>query len=282
MTCTYLFRTHERMKLSHLTDKCLLTEMFFLAQRERALLVQVLWHLKEIDRRKLYSDQKCGSLFEYCVKVLKYSEGAASRRVSASRLLRDLPELAENIQAGELNLTQLNQAKNFFHEMGIENAKEKKKIIGEIKGKTLKETEAILDSKRENQPQAKVTIRLNKETFETLTQLKALKGHSCPDLDVLIMKMAKIALREWDPTVVRKSRTVGEGKSRYVQVAVKSQVWQRDHGKCTICGSNFALELDHIQPYARGGKTVVENLRLLCRNCNQRKGREMFNYSARR
>lgn len=249
--------------------------MLFLTQRERSLLAQVLWHLKEIDRRKLYSDQKCGSLFEYCVKVLKYSEGAASRRVSACRLLRDLPEIAENIQAGELNLTQLNQAKNFFHEMGLQGSGEKKKIIDEIKGKTLRETEEILDSKRENQTKPKVTVRLNKETYDELTRLKALKGHSCPDFDVLIMKMAKIASREWDPTYVGKKRILGKGQGRYVQVGVKAQVWQRDQGKCTVCGSNYALELDHMQPFAMGGKTLPQNLRLLCRNCNQRKAKEM-------
>ena len=56
------------------------------------------------------------SLFDYCVKVLKYSEGQASRRVSGCRLLQDLPALAEKIEEGALNLTQLNQANFFFRE----------------------------------------------------------------------------------------------------------------------------------------------------------------------
>jgi 5-methylcytosine-specific restriction endonuclease McrA len=264
------------MKLSHLTDKNLLIEMISLVQRERALLAQVLWHLKEIDRRKLYSDQKCGSLFEYCVKVLKYSEGQASRRVSACRLLKELPELADTIQKGELNLTQLNQAKGFFHEMGIVTPDEKKKIINEIKGKTIRETEVILENKKGDKPSRKVTVALNQETLETLKKLQALKAHSCPDLDSVIMKMAEVASEAWDPTINYRRRKLGEGKSRYVQVGVRAEVWERDCGKCTQCGSIYALEIDHIKPYAQGGKTLPENLRLLCRNCNQRKGAIAF------
>jgi hypothetical protein len=32
------------------------------------------------------------------------------------------------------------------------------------------------------------------------------------------------------------------------------------------------LEIDHIQPESRGGKATIENLQLLCRNCNRTKG----------
>lgn len=264
------------MKLAHLTDKTLLLEMISLVQRERALLAEILWRLKEIDRRKLYSDQKCGSLFEYCVKILKYSEGQASRRVTASRMLKDLPELAILIKSGEINLTQLNQAKHFFDEMGCTSPNEKKKIINEIKGKTVKETEEILWKKKDPTLPQKVSVSLKKETVEALQKVKALKAHSCTDLDALLMKMTELALKEWDPTVVKRQRATGTGEGRFVQVGVKAEVWRRGEGKCANCDSIFALELDHIHPYGMGGKTTVENLRLLCRNCNQRRGQKAY------
>ena len=267
------------MKLAHLTDKTLLLETISFVQRERTLLAEILWRLKEIDRRKLYSDQKCGSLFEYCVKVLKYSEGQASRRVTASRMLNDLPELAEDIKSGSINLTQLNQAKHFFNEMGEMNNSEKKEIIDEIKGKTIKETEKILWDKKDHEAPQKVSVILKKETVEALNMLRGLKAHSCPDLDSLIMKMIETASKEWDPTVVKKQRSPGKGESRYVQVGIKAKVWKRDEGKCKICESSFALEIDHIHPYSLGGRTKEDNLQLLCRNCNQRKGMEQFKRS---
>ena len=87
------------MNLKPLSDKTLLARTLTLAREEREILLQVLWHLKEIEARKLYSDLRCAGLFEYCVKVLKYSEGQASRRISAMRLLKEIPNIAKSIEA---------------------------------------------------------------------------------------------------------------------------------------------------------------------------------------
>jgi len=64
--------------------------------------------------------------------------------------------------------------------------------------------------------------------------------------------------------------------ARHVPAETRRQVWQRDGGQCTFkndsgrrCGSRRDLELDHIQPFARGGRTSVDNLRLRCRAHNQ-------------
>jgi|APTNR8051073442_1049403.scaffolds.fasta_scaffold25603_2 hypothetical protein len=54
--------------------------------------------------------------------------------------------------------------------------------------------------------------------------------------------------------------------------SVRAEVWRRDQGKCTTCGSNANLQYDHIIPVARGGATTVMNLQLLCQRCNQAKG----------
>ena len=51
---------------------------------------------------------------------------------------------------------------------------------------------------------------------------------------------------------------------------VKRIVWHRDDGKCTLCSSHYALEFDHIKPFSKGGGETPENLRLICRTCNQR------------
>lgn len=70
------------MHLCHLTDRVLLQETKSLAKTERDLSIKVLHHLKEFERRRLFSDLRYGSLFEYTVKELGYSEPEAARRLS--------------------------------------------------------------------------------------------------------------------------------------------------------------------------------------------------------
>src|SRR5690606_13044895 len=55
------------------------------------------------------------SLHEFLVKELQYSDGAAHRRISAMRLVGDVPEAKESIASGALPLTTASQVQNFFH-----------------------------------------------------------------------------------------------------------------------------------------------------------------------
>jgi hypothetical protein len=97
-----------------MTDKELHSKLLSLVREERRLLADILTHLKEVERRKLYSDYKRTSLFDYAVKELGYSEDQAQRRIEAMRLLKDLPEIAPAIRDGRLTITNIAQANQFF------------------------------------------------------------------------------------------------------------------------------------------------------------------------
>ena len=86
------------------------------AQRERDSTIEVLHFLAEVDRRKLYFQHQKTSLWAYCRFVLKFSEGATSRRISSMKLLREVPEIEAKVESGELNLTTLSQASTFFNQ----------------------------------------------------------------------------------------------------------------------------------------------------------------------
>ena len=55
---------------------------------------------------------------------------------------------------------------------------------------------------------------------------------------------------------------------------MKRLVWIRDQGQCAFvgtqgrCEERAFLEFHHLQPYATGGLTVLENLELRCRAHN--------------
>ncbi len=53
---------------------------------------------------------------------------------------------------------------------------------------------------------------------------------------------------------------------------VKLAVWHRDGGRCAQCGSGFELQYDHVIPFSLGGAATVENLQILCSDCNRAKG----------
>ncbi|MBR1917770.1 MAG: HNH endonuclease [Bacteroidaceae bacterium] len=56
---------------------------------------------------------------------------------------------------------------------------------------------------------------------------------------------------------------------------IKLAAWEKQKHICPICGRDFDYEFmegDHITPWRDGGRTVVENCQMLCRECNRRKG----------
>ena len=55
----------------------------------------------------------------------------------------------------------------------------------------------------------------------------------------------------------------------------KFAAYERQECKCANCGKGFEfrqMEGDHIKPWKDGGLTVDENLQMLCKDCNRRKG----------
>ena len=51
---------------------------------------------------------------------------------------------------------------------------------------------------------------------------------------------------------------------------MKREVWQESLHQCQNCRSQYSLEMDHRYPTAKGGRDSKDNLRILCRSCNQR------------
>lgn len=53
---------------------------------------------------------------------------------------------------------------------------------------------------------------------------------------------------------------------------VRFAIYARDNYRCVKCGDTEDLEIDHIYPISKGGKSDLDNLQTLCHNCNYQKG----------
>ena len=56
---------------------------------------------------------------------------------------------------------------------------------------------------------------------------------------------------------------------------IRFAIYKRDGYRCKMCGKsgdNNNLEIDHIIPISKGGKSTFDNLQTLCHDCNVKKG----------
>src|SRR5690242_16598410 len=79
-------------------------------ERERSVSHTILLHFKEIRRRKLFADLGFSSLLQMLVVKYKQSETAAYQRIKALELMLEVPQVAEGLRNGELNLSTLAMA----------------------------------------------------------------------------------------------------------------------------------------------------------------------------
>jgi 5-methylcytosine-specific restriction endonuclease McrA len=412
--------------IQKLSDTALLSETKKAVASERLILTEVLRHLREVDRRRLYSSLRYPSLFEYIVKELGYAEDAAYRRMNAMRLVQEMPELENKIATGKISLSNIGtvvqviraEAKSSGEKVQLER---KLELISAVENKSRREAEQIVRQmttapKELLKPEKirviddHVEIRMvgNKSLEQKIQKIKDILSHShanistadlfeklCDDfLEAQDKKSTRAARKDisqkteisnraarkdfaghaevlsrvdrmdvaqkteipnrTDPTDFaqpvktsnhaagenldrpseisnRTARNLSSAKNannnpngqtqevakpncdpiesesrrrenlpqsqasavlpqsevkavrslqheigistsnrRYLSAELRRLIWARDQGRCHNCGSTRYIEIDHIIPISLGGSDEADNLRLLCRPCNQR------------
>jgi hypothetical protein len=131
-------------------------------------------------------------------------------------------------------------------------------------------------------------VTVSKRFLDKLEAARSALSHSLPGATTeaileaaLDLVLARDAKRKG---LVAKPRPAGPTPppgSRHVPAAVRRAVWERDGGRCQwplasggICGSTVRVEIDHVDPLHRGGRSIVENTRLLCRAHNDLAARQ--------
>ncbi len=133
-------------------------------------------------------------------------------------------------------------------------------------------------------------VTVSRQFLDKLQAARASLSHSLPGatteailevaLDLVLARDAK------KKGLVAKPRPAGPTPppgNRHVPAAVRRAVWERDGGRCQwplasggICGSTVRVEIDHVDPLHRGGRSTVENTRLLCRAHNDLAARQVL------
>jgi hypothetical protein len=136
---------------------------------------------------------------------------------------------------------------------------------------------------------SEVKFYADDELLQDLEKLKGLLAHAYPNMTTkeLVAYLAKLGLKNHDPAqqeVKAKATPAPNESARFVSRPIARQVWKRDQSRCTWvdtktgrkCGSIYRLQVDHRQPYALGGKSTIQNLRLLCFHHNQLEAERYF------
>ena len=299
------------MQLQTFSDQDLLSATHAVSVREKAATLELLEHLLEVEKRDLAFKQGFSSMWEYLHRGLAYCESAASERVAAMRLLKRAPEAAQLMTEQKLSLSTAAKVQHFVRalektEHRKVDAKETQTLLAQVSGKSRREVEKLFvamvpnlayppkERTREITPDlTELKMVVDAETFALLEEAKALFG--CTGQVETLKRTLKIA-------ITRRKKSLGledaalntqqnqckftpaagvESKLRYIPIALRRASWQRAGSRCEFggsrgrCSSKHKLQVDHSIPLALGGKTTLDNLRILCRNHNLAEARRM-------
>ncbi len=91
--------------LSALSDEDLLARLTRVVAADRRVTAEVIAHIAEVDRRKLFTREACSSMFVYCTERLGLSADATQKRIQVARASRRFPQLLECLAAGRVHLS---------------------------------------------------------------------------------------------------------------------------------------------------------------------------------
>jgi hypothetical protein len=236
-----------------------------LAAAEREVLVELLWHLAEMDHRRLYTDD-AGSLYAYCTRILKMSGTAAARRIVAARMMWRRPVIGDHLANGELTLSTVCAMKNVIDEdpslLEWALGKSEDAVRRHIAAVWPTATTGAVVMKPVSEELTEIKLVVDEQFMKLLADATSAVSHKVPDADPLAI------LAECMRVAVKKARS----GSRVVPAEVRDVVWERAEGCCEFeladgkrCSSRHRLQFHHIIADARGGAATVDNIALVCR-----------------
>lgn len=278
------------MSLNNKTDTQILSELKIWVGKEREAVTHVLYYLREVEERKLYL-LEASSLKDFCMKVLKYSRHEAQARVDAMRLLKIIPEIDADLDAGRLSLTVAAQTMSCFRREDQRreacgetplSEKERKAVLLDLMSASTREADRKLATHFPNQIQleqtkpvsatlTRIEFNADKGSMNKFDRLMAYYDHQTGGSWAKLFEILADHEIEKLDAPVRRAPGSKQGRTRYVRKQIHQEVWSDWETGCNYrlengerCGSHKNLEKDHMFEYAEGGTNERENLQLMC------------------
>jgi hypothetical protein len=282
------------MTTTNLSDSSLLKNTEELVKKEKGFTIKILEHLQEIQRRKAFIESGYSSLFLYCTKVLKYSGAEAHHRIYAMKLTKNNPAAKNKIAEGKLSLTNASKIGAHVEKNKIKNLEIIAELVDKLCEKTTREAEVILFDLMPVGTERNIKIEISVTTHQKFEQYRNEFGTYTDEeimqrlLDAALAEKIESKVKEKQDSESEEKMTATKNtvakNSRYIPTSVKQTVMARAEGQCESllrethdrCPEKRGLEFDHIKPFALGGTNDLKNIRLLCRNCNQREAFKVF------
>ena len=124
--------------LSRLSNDAVLRELKSLVGRDHQNTAELIAHLAEVARRRLFRPAGYPSMFVYCVQELRMSEGVAYRRIRAARVVRQFPLVLDAIAEGRLHLDAVKLLSPHLRTWNVEE------LVGAATHKSSREVELLI------------------------------------------------------------------------------------------------------------------------------------------
>ena len=128
--------------------------------------------------------------------------------------------------------------------------------------------------KRVSEENLEIRFASDEELLVKVTKLKnrLFRGKPQVSMNELFHQICEVALKASEPKAALTQKRGTKGVSK----ATEQAVFARDQERCCNCGTEELAQIDHRVLRSCGGSNDLENLRLLCRACNQRAAIEFF------
>ena len=102
--------------MAHLSDDEVLANLGSVIGSRREITAQLVAYLGEVEARRLELREACSSMYEFCCRKLKLSEGSAHRHIAAARVARRYPMVLDLLREGRIHVTALSMLKKHLDE----------------------------------------------------------------------------------------------------------------------------------------------------------------------